>query len=203
MLNEDYAESDWKKDGRKINLNIKNLENAIRIIKEKIDKEKDDKNNGNLQEIEEYTTKVEEEILPLIKRIKEKTQYFNLEEQSQENNNPQNNNSQQEGVLIQDLQSNQEILKERGKQLNEIHKTSAMLKDVSDAMVQKLDEQGAILDEVEGNVIEAEDNAKKAKQEITKADEMSKGNRKKMICLITIVIVAILAIGAIILSLIF
>ena len=203
MLNEDYAESDWKKDGRKINLNIKNLENAIRIIKEKIDKEKDDKNNGNLQEIEEYTTKVEEEILPLIKRIKEKTQYFNLEEQSQENNNPQNNNAQPEGVLIQDLQSNQEILKERGKQLNEIHKTSAMLKDVSDAMVQKLDEQGAILDEVEGNVIEAEDNAKKAKQEITEANEMSKGNRKKMICLITIVIVAILAIGAIILSLIF
>ena len=203
MLNEDYAESDWKKDGRKINLNIKNLENAIRIIKEKIDKEKDDKNNGNLQEIEEYTTKVEEEILPLIKRIKEKTQYFNLEEQSQENNNPQNNNAQPEGVLIQDLQSNQEILKERGKQLNEIHKTSAMLKDVSDAMVKKLDEQGAILEEVEGNVIKAEDNAKKAKQEITKADEMSKGNRKKMICLITIVIVAILAIGAIILSLIF
>lgn len=197
MLNEDYAESDWKKDGRKINLNIKNLENAIRIIKEKIDKEKDDKNNGNLQEIEEYTTKVEEEILPLIKRIKEKTQYFNLEEQSQENNNPQNNNAQPEGVLIQDLQSNQEILKERGKQLNEIHKTSAMLKDVSDAMVKKLDEQGAILEEVEGNVIKAEDNAKKAKQEITKADEMSKGNRKKMICLITIVIVAILAIGAI------
>ena len=203
MLNEDYAESDWKKDGRKINLNIKNLENAIRIIKEKIDKEKDDKNNGNLQEIEEYTTKVEEEILPLIKRIKEKTQYFNLEEQFQENNNPQNNNAQQEGVLIQDLQSNQEILKERGKQLNEIHKTSAMLKDVSDAMVKKLDEQGAILEVVEGNVIKAEDNAKKAKQEITKADEMSKGNRKKMICLITIVIVAILAIGAIILSLIF
>ena len=203
MLNEDYAESDWKKDGRKINLNIKNLENAIRIIKEKIDKEKDDKNNGNLQEIEEYTTKVEEEILPLIKRIKEKTQYFNLEEQSQENNNPQNNNAQPEGVLIQDLQSNQEILKERGKQLNEIHKTSAMLKDVSDAMVQKLDEQGAILDEVEGNVIEAEDNAKKAKQEIIKADEMSKDNRKRMICLITIIIVVILAIGAIILSLIF
>ena len=203
MLNEDYAESDWKKDGRKINLNIKNLENAIRIIKEKIDKEKDDKNNGNLQEIEEYTTKVEEEILPLIKRIKEKTQYFNLEEQSQENNNPQNNNAQPEGVLIQDLQSNQEILKERGKQLNEIHKTSAMLKDVSDAMVKKLDEQGAILEVVEGNVIKAEDNAKKAKQEITEANEMSKGNRKKMICLITIVIVAILAIGAIILSLIF
>ena len=195
--------SDWKKDGRKINLNIKNLENAIRIIKEKIDKEKDDKNNGNLQEIEEYTTKVEEEILPLIKRIKEKTQYFNLEEQSQENNNPQNNNAQQEGVLIQDLQSNQEILEERRKQLEEIHQTSGKIKDVSDAMVKQLNEQGAILDEVEANVIEAEDNAKKAKKEIIKADEMSKDNRKRMICLITIILVVILAIGAIILSLIF
>ena len=203
MLNEDYAESDWKKDGRKINLNIKNLENTIRIIKEKVEKEKENKNDDNIQEIEEYINKAEEEILPLVKRIKEKTQYFKLEDESQENNNPQNNNAQPEGVLIQDLQSNQEILKERGKQLNEIHKTSAMLKDVSDAMVKKLDEQGAILEVVEGNVIKAEDNAKKAKQEITEANEMSKGNRKKMICLITIVIVAILAIGAIILSLIF
>lgn len=203
MLNEDYAESDWKKDGRKINLNIKNLENAIRIIKEKIDKEKENKNDDILQEIEEYIKKTEEEILPLIKRIKEKTQYFNLEEQSQENNNPQNNNAQPEGVLIQDLQSNQEILEERRKQLEEIHQTSGKIKDVSDAMVKQLDEQGAILEEIEGNVIEAEDNAKKAKQEIIKADEMSKDNRKRMICLITIIIVVILAIGAIILSLIF
>ena len=67
MLNEDYTESDWKKDGRKINLYIKNFENTLRIIKEKIKKEKENKNDDDdLQKIEEYTIKVEEEILTLV-----------------------------------------------------------------------------------------------------------------------------------------
>ena len=76
VLNEDYSESDWKKDGRKINLNIKYLENTLRIIKEKIEKEKENNNDDDLQEIEKYTIKVEEEIIPFVKKIKEKTQYF-------------------------------------------------------------------------------------------------------------------------------
>ena len=67
--------------------------------------------------------------------------------------------------------------------------------------INKINEQGAILDDIEGNVKETEDNAKKAKQEITKADEMSRGNRKRMICFIVIISAAILAISAIILYL--
>ncbi len=67
-------------------------------------------------------------------------------------------------------------------------------------MVNKLNEQGAILDDIEGNVIKTEDNAKKAKQEITKADEMSRGNKKRMICYISIIAITILAITGIILS---
>ena len=59
------------------------------------------------------------------------------------------------------------------------------------------------LDDIEANVTVAEDNANKAKEEITKADEISKGNRKKFICIILIVFVAIGGISAIILSLIF
>ena len=82
-----------------------------------------------------------------------------------------------------------------------IHQTSAKIKDMSDAMAKQLDQQGAILDDVEANVITAEDNAKKAKQEITKADEISRGNRKKYICLIVIILVVILGISAILLSL--
>ena len=69
-------------------------------------------------------------------------------------------------------------------------------------MAKQLDEQGAILDDVEANVITAEDNAKKAKEEIKQADESSKGNRKKMICFIVIIFVFVLAISAILLSLI-
>ena len=46
-------------------------------------------------------------------------------------------------------------------------------------MAKQLDKQGGILEEVETNVNKAEDNAKKGKEEIKKADETSIGNRKK------------------------
>ena len=48
----------------------------------------------------------------------------------------------------------------------------------------------------------AEENAKKANEEITKANEMSKSNRKRMICFIVIIVVAVLGITGILLSLI-
>ena len=77
-------------------------------------------------------------------------------------------------VPIQDLANNKEVLDERRKNLEAIHQTSAKIKDMSDAMAKQLDEQGAILDDIEANVITAEDNAAKAKEEIKKADEMSR-----------------------------
>ena len=111
-------------------------------------------------------------------------------------------NSPQCDMLIQDLANNKEVLDERRKQLEAIHQTSAKIKNISDEMVKQLDEQGAILDDIEAKVITAEDNAGKAKEEIKKADELSRGNRKKTICLIIIVFVVIAAIAAILLSLI-
>ena len=104
-------------------------------------------------------------------------------------------------MLVQDLQTNKEILEERRKQLEAIHQTSAKIKDISDSMAKQLNEQGAILDDVEQNVETAKDNAVKAKEEIAKADEMSRGNRKKMLCLILIIILAVGVISAILLSL--
>ena len=106
-------------------------------------------------------------------------------------------------MLIQDLANNKEVLDERRKNLEAIHQTSAKIKDMSDSMAKQLDEQGAILDDIEANVITAEDNAVKAKEEIKKADEMSRGNNKRMYCFIAIIAIVILAITAIILSLVF
>ena len=121
-----------------------------------------------------------------------------------EMNTPEENKNeeiQKQDIIVQDLQNNQEVLKRRGKELQDIHQISNEIKDISDSMVNKINEQGAILDDIEGNVKETEDNAKKAKQEIPKADEMSRGNRKRMICFIVIISAAILAISAIILYL--
>lgn len=199
-MNDEYTETDWKKDGRKINLNIKNLDNVKSQMKNKIDEEKlVNKEDTNIGKIEKYLQEVEDNIVPLTFKINEKTKYYNLEE---ENQTSEEVNAPQGEMLIQDLANNKEVLDERRKNLEAIHQTSAKIKDMSDAMAKQLDEQGAILDDIEANVITAEDNAVKAKEEIKKADEMSRGNRKKYICLIIIVLVAIGAITAILLSLI-
>lgn len=199
-MNDEYTETDWKKDGRKINLNIKNLDNVKSQMKNKIDEEKlVNKEDTNIGKIEKYLQEVEDNIVPLTFKINEKTKYYNLEE---ENQTSEEVNAPQGEMLIQDLANNKEVLDERRKNLEAIHQTSAKIKDMSDAMAKQLDEQGAILDDIEANVITAEDNAAKAKEEIKKADEMSRGNRKKYICLIIIILVAIGAITAILLSLI-
>ena len=153
--------------------------------------------NANLTEIEEFLQNAEEEIMPLVN-------YFrtNFEEESPQNE-AKNEEQQKQEIVIQDLQNNQEILEQRGKQLQEIHGVSSQIKDMSATMVNKVHEQGAILDNVEANVIQSEENAKKAKQEIKKADEMSRGNSKRMYCYIAIIAIVILAISAILLSLIF
>jgi t-SNARE complex subunit (syntaxin) len=200
VMNDEYTETDWKKDGRKINLNIKNLDNVKSQMKNKIDEEKlVNKEDTNIGKIEKYLQEVEDNIVPLTFKINEKTKYYNLEE---ENQISEEVNAPQGEMLIQDLANNKEVLDERRKNLEAIHQTSAKIKDMSDSMAKQLDEQGAILDDIEANVITAEDNAVKAKEEIKKADEMSRGNRKKYICLIIIVLVAIGAITAILLSLI-
>ena len=153
--------------------------------------------SANLTEIEEFLQNAEEEIMPLVKFLR--TNFEDEEPKNEAKNEEQNNQK----ILIQDLQNNQEILDQRTNQLQEIHGVSSQIKDMTDTMVNKVNEQGAILDTIEGNVVQSEDNAKKAKQEIKKADEMSKGNNKRMYCFIAIIAIAILAITAIILSVIF
>ena len=202
VMDDEYSEEKWKNDGRKINLNIKKFDNIKGVLKSKLEDEKL-KNNSNdtLQTIENYLESLENDIVPLIMKINEKTKFFTLPTEEESNEN-QNAEDPQANILIQDLQNNEEILKERRNQLETIQQTSAKIKDISEEMVKQLENQGAILDDIEANVNTAEENAKKTKQEIIKADENSRGNRKKMICLIVIIFLVIAAICAILLSLI-
>ena len=171
----------------------KALKDKLRSVKENTNEDSDD-----LDKIESILKEAEEQILPQLNMMKGKILEMN--------NTPEENKNeeiQKQDVIVQDLQNNQEVIKQRGKELQDIHQISNEIKDISDSMVNKINEQGAILDDIEGNVVEAENNAKKGKQEITKADEMSRGNRKRMICFIVIISLSILAIAGIILSIIF
>ena len=171
----------------------KALKDKLRSVKENTNEDSDD-----LDKIESILKEAEEQILPQLNMMKGKILEMN--------NTPEENKNeeiQKQDVIVKDLQNNQEVIKQRGKELQDIHQISNEIKDISDSMVNKINEQGAILDDIEGNVVEAENNAKKGKQEITKADEMSRGNRKRMICFIVIISLSILAITGIILSIIF
>ena len=125
------------------------------------------------------------------------------EKEEKEEEEEKDENQIKSQILIQDLYKNKEILEKRREDLETVYRTSAQIKDLTDIMAKQLNEQGEILDNVEENVITAEDNAKKANIEITEAEELSRGNRKMMSCLIVIVLISIAGITAILLSLIF
>ena len=204
-MDELFQENEWKKNGSKINSKIKEFKNLKNYLENAVDEEKSmKKNEKNIKVIENYLIDLKNNIEPLIYQIQEKVKYYQLEESLDEKQNNESNDSQnQDNLLIQDLAKDQEILEERRKQLEEAYETSAQIKDLSEVMVKQLNEQGEILNDVEKNVITAKENAKKAHIEITKADQMSRGNRKKMNCLFIIIFIAFVGITAILLALIF
>ena len=68
-------------------------------------------------------------------------------------------------------------------------------------MAKQINEQGAILDDIETKVETTKENAEKAKEEIKQADEMSRSNRKRLFCLIAIVVIGVAVITSILLAL--
>ena len=139
------------------------------------------------------------ELIEKINAIKEKTRHFssNFDRTStQENNFPQI-----EGQVL-DIMNEQDVLEKRKKELETIHQTAALLKDTTDKMAFDVHQQGEKLNQVEIKVQDAENNAQKANKEIQKADEISRGNKKRLFCLLAIVLVAIGGLVAIIVALI-
>ena len=103
----------------------------------------------------------------------------------------------------QEALNRDEFLKKREEELQNIHIISKQIKDTTQNMAIKVNEQGEQLNSIENNVENALINAEKAHEEIKQADKMSAKNKKKMWCFICIITISILAISAIILSLIF
>ena len=182
-----------------IEKDITSFDKTLRELKNELSKEENNNNNEDFLLIRNYVDEVERDVSPIVQRLKEKIQYFiPLVERSFEENKEEE--KQKQKMVFQDLSNNDEILKERGKQLNDIHQISAQINDMTKEMSKKVVDQGIILDNIEDNVIKTNKNATEAKKEIIKADEMSRGNRKRMICYIIIISVAILAITGILLS---
>ena len=204
LMDDSFKEDEWKKFGSKIKLCIKNVCDNTNFLKNAVEKSQDP-NSKHIEIIKELLTDIETNVEPLISDMNDKINYYKFDqmEEKEEKEEEKDENQIKSQILIQDLYNNKEILEKRREDLEAVYRTSAQIKDLTDIMAKQLNEQGEILDNVEENVITAEDNAKKANIEITEAEELSRGNRKMMSCLIVIVLISIAGITAILLSLIF
>ena len=199
---ENFDQTEWNKKGAKISVDIQSFENLYNKLTRNV---KHIKNNALERNYEDTLEQIEpaldssRELIEKINAIKEKTRHFssNFDRTStQENNFPQI-----EGQVL-DIMNEQDVLEKRKKELETIHQTAALLKDTTDKMAFDVHQQGEKLNQVEGKVQDAENNAQKANKEIQKADEISRGNKKRLFCLLAIVLVAIGGLVAIIVALI-
>ena len=158
---------------------------------------------NNIKEAIDVTRDYIEKNIPdvetMISQITDKTRSFNSNFDFERKEEQDNDISEQ----IQDLAHNDEILKNRRKDLENAYIASEKIKDTTDVMAQMLNDQGAILDDVEANVQETKQNTEKAKKEIIEADKISQGNRKRLFCLLFIIFVAVAGTAGIICALVF
>lgn len=204
IANGQINKDNWGNQGRKINLNIISFEKLLNQLTKDVDyikqnalEEKYDETINMVEQLLNESNEVKENQLAAIKEnTKNYSSDFEMSVQEDNGGIPQGQE------VVMDLVNNKEVLDKRREELENIHKTAALLKDTTDQMAVNVNKQGAMLDEIETNVITSKDNAEKAKQEIIKADELSRGNRKKLLCLLFIILVAIGGIAAIVLSLV-
>ena len=211
IIKVDFGEDEWKKEGRKINNNIrefeKNLNEATDICKKA--KINESASEEVIKTVEEGLNKIKNAVNPMARAMKDKIKQFSLNNQIDFENQENNINEEEDGEeeqqqeeILLDILNNNEMLEKRRKDLLDVHKASVVIKDLSQKMAQDLNKQGEILDQVEENVIKVEENVEEAGKEIVRADKLSKNNTKKLCCIIIIVLVAVGVILAVVLSLI-
>ena len=206
LIKEDFGEQEWRKEGKRIDMNIKKFEKMLKEVKRNLENAKDNgsANEESIATVEEGLEKIKDTTETQVEQMKDKIGNFdvNFEMENKDEENGNEEDEQQQGQITMNLMNNAEMLSQRKKELQEIHKTSALIKDTTDIMAQKLNEQGEMLDNVEAHVIKAEDNVEKAGKEINKANELSKSNNKRLCCIMILITAAIGVVLAVVLSLV-
>lgn len=201
VSNESFTEKDWNTEGRKITINMNNFQKLMKDLTKKVEyvttSNIEDKRIQNaLKTIEPDLKNAKTNLEPMLIAIKNKISTYANDFQMAANQEQEKEKEEVQGQLLDtDLLHNKEYLEVRRKNLEDIHRTAAEMKDLTDKMAQDVNEQGLILDQVENNVNNAEQNAEKAKHEITEADKLSKSNMKCIKLLIIAIVIALAGIG--------
>ena len=208
LMNPEFADKEWKKEGKKINANIKKYEKSLKDVSNKVEEAKENENisEENISKVDEGLDKIKDQFEPMVRAMREKIEQFTsiqeMDERDGSNDDEPDDGQQQQEQIEVNLMQNEEVLGQRRKELQEIHKTAALIKDTTAKMAENVHEQGEMLNDIEEKVIKAEDNVEKASKEINKANELSKGNTKRLCCIIWLVVISIGVVLAIVLSLV-
>ena len=208
LIKEDFGEQEWRREGKKINNNIRKYEKMLKDVTRNLEKARDSEaaSEDNITTVDEGLDKIRDQYEPMVRAMKEKINQFSIDlemdEREGQGENEQDGGQQEQEQIEVNLMTNQEYLGQRKKELQEIHKTAALIKDTTDKMAQDVHQQGEMLNDIEEKVVKTEDNVEKAGKEINRANELSKGNTKRLCCIIWIVIIAIGVVLAVVLSLI-
>jgi hypothetical protein len=179
VINDSFTENNWNDEGRKITLNMRNFENIVKDLGKKIDYLQ----NADIEinDIESTIKKVESEIYnaktniePMIEKIRAKVKTYACDFELAASQEEQKIKEEKGQEILQDLMNNKDVLMERRKNLEDIYKTAANLKSITDQMAIDVNNQGAILNEIEAKVEDSKEKAEKAKEEIIAADKISK-----------------------------
>jgi methyl-accepting chemotaxis protein len=208
LIKEDFGEQEWRREGKKINNNIRKYEKMLKDVTRNLEKARDSEaaSEDNITTVDEGLDKIRDQYEPMVRAMKEKINQFSIDlemdEREGQGENEQDDGQQEQEQIEVNLMNNQEYLGQRRKELQEIHKTAALIKDTTDKMAQDVHQQGEMLNDIEEKVVKTEDNVEKAGKEINRANELSKGNTKRICCIIWIVIIVIGVVLAVVLSLI-
>ena len=208
LIKEDFGEQEWRREGKKINNNIRKYEKMLKDVTRNLEKARDSEaaSEDNITTVDEGLDKIRDQYEPMVRAMKEKINQFSIDlemdEREGQGENEQDDGQQEQEQIEVNLMNNQEYLGQRKKELQEIHKTAALIKDTTDKMAQDVHQQGEMLNDIEEKVVKTEDNVEKAGKEINRANELSKGNTKRLCCIIWIIIIVIGVVLAVVLSLI-
>ena len=140
QINSDYnkltkEDKSLKTNYKKISKNLNNYEKYFNETKKLLDESRDDLDISEevKSTVEKGLNKVREEREQMIQIIKDKINHFdnNIEEEEEEE---EEENKLYEETIMHDLIRNNEILKQRKKELEEINKTSELIKDITEKM---------------------------------------------------------------------
>ena len=199
LMKDEFREDKWVREGKKIEENMKKFERALREVRTLMEKAKDEKDSDDtiISKVEELLETIDQTSEPNLRAMKDKVGQFNFDIGVNEEPEEDDQDDQEQGQIELNLMENKEIIEQRGKELKNIYKISAIINDTTKQMSQKLNEQGEVLVNIEQHIDKASENVEDAHNEITKADEMSKGNNKRMIIIIVIVVVVVAVVLAI------